>query len=217
MPLRTVTRHGAPERPGRPPCQRADRVLAAPAVTVLVLLLSILVVGFIATLGIPLEIFPRGYTGQHLHVYIPWPNAPAQQVLDDITLPLEEELSTVRGLKQVNSWSAQHGCSVFLEFKHGTPMDVAYREVRDRIQRARLRFPTDVERVFIRKEDASGIPVAVIGMAMDPGLTDPYTLLQREVIQPLERIDGVANVTWTAWRKRRSSSRSTANWPKPTA
>lgn len=164
-------------------------------ITVLVLFLSILVVGFIATLGIPLEIFPRGYTGQHLHVYIPWPNAPAQQVLDDITLPLEEELSTVRGLKQVNSWSAQHGCSVFLEFKQGTPMDVAYREVRDRIQRARLRFPADVERVFIRKEDASGIPVAVIGMAIDPGLTDRYTLLQREVIQPLERIDGVANVS----------------------
>jgi hydrophobic/amphiphilic exporter-1 (mainly G- bacteria), HAE1 family len=163
-------------------------------VTVLVILLSILVVGIIATLGIPLEIFPRGYTGQHLHVYIPWPNAPAQQVLDDITLPLEEELSTVRGLQRVNSWSAQHGCSVFLEFKHGTPMDVAYREVRDRIQRARLRFPTDVERVFIRKEDASGIPIAVIGMAMDPSLTDPYTLLQREVIQTLERIDGVANV-----------------------
>jgi len=163
-------------------------------ITVLVILLSILVVGLIATMGIPLEIFPRGYTGSHLHVYVPWPNAPTQEVLDEITLPLEEELSTVRGIQRINSWSARHGCSVYMQFKQGTDMDVAYREVRDRTQRARLLFPDDVDRVFIRKEDASGIPVAVIGMALDPSLTDTYTLLQREVIQPLERVEGVANV-----------------------
>jgi HAE1 family hydrophobic/amphiphilic exporter-1 len=163
-------------------------------ITVLVILLSILVVGIIASTGIPLEIFPRGYTGSHLHVYVPWPNAPTEEVLDEITLPLEEELSTARGIQRINSWSANHGCSVFLEFKNGTDMDVAYREVRDRTERARLLFPDDVDRVYIRKEDASGIPVAVIGMAFDPSLTDFYTLLQREVIQPIQRIDGVANV-----------------------
>ncbi|MGA1237458.1 MAG: efflux RND transporter permease subunit [Limisphaerales bacterium] len=163
-------------------------------ITVLVILLSILVVGLIATTGIPLEIFPRGYTGSHLHVYVPWPNAPTEEVLDEITLPLEEELSTARGIQRINSWSANHGCSVFLEFKNGTDMDVAYREVRDRTERARLLFPDDVDRVYIRKEDATGIPVAVIGLAFDPSLTDFYTLLQREVIQPIERIDGVANV-----------------------
>ncbi|NWF86158.1 MAG: efflux RND transporter permease subunit [Bryobacteraceae bacterium] len=164
-------------------------------ITVLVLLLSILVVGVVATIGIPLEIFPRGYTGPYLHVWVPWPNAPTQEVLDEITFPLEEELSSVRGLSRVNSFSTVNGCSVFIQFKQGTDMNVAYREVRDRVQRARVLFPEDVDRVFIGKEDASGIPVAVIGMAIDPGLTDYYTLLKREVIQPLERIDGVAKVT----------------------
>lgn len=163
-------------------------------VTVLVTLLTILVVGAVATVGIPLEIFPRGYSGSHLHIWVPWPNAPAEEVLEEITKPLEEELSTVRGLQRVNSWSAAHGSSVFLEFKQGTDMDVAYREVRDRIQRARLLFPEDVDRVYIRKEDASGIPVAVIGLAYDPSVTDSYNLIKREVLQPLERVDGVANV-----------------------
>ncbi len=163
-------------------------------ITVLVTLLTILVVGAVATVGIPLEIFPRGYSGSHLHTWVPWPNAPAEEVLEEITKPLEEELSTVRGLQRVNSWSAVHGSSVFLEFKQGTDMDVAYREVRDRIQRARLLFPEDVDRVYIRKQDASGIPVAVIGLAYDPSVTDSYNLIKREVLQPLERVDGVANV-----------------------
>src|SRR6266511_3999775 len=164
-------------------------------ITLLVFLMSIVVVGIIATVGIPVELFPRGFTSQSLFIWVPWQNAPTQEVLDKITLPLEEEVSTVRGLDSLNSISSLGGARVFVRFKQGTDMDVAYREVRDRVQRARLHFPDDVDRVFIRKHDASGIPVCVIGLAMDPNLTDPYNLIKREVLQRLERIDGVANVT----------------------
>ncbi len=160
----------------------------------LVLLVALVVVGAIATLGIPLELFPRGFTGQHLMVFVPWQNAPSQEVLDKITLPLEEELSTVRGLDGLNTFSTLGRAMAFLRFKQGTDMDVAYREVRDRVQRARAFFPDDADRVFLRKEDASGIPVVVIGLAIDPSLTDPYTLVKREIIQRLERIDGVASI-----------------------
>lgn len=163
-------------------------------VTMLVLFVTILVVGFIATLGIPLELVPRGFTSQSLFVFVPWPNAPAQEVLDKITLPLEEELSTVRGLDQVNSFSFAAGSRVFIRFKQGTDMKVAYREVRDRLERARALFPEDVERTFIFKEDSSGIPVAAIGLAIDPSLTDHYTLIEKEILDRLRRIDGVAKV-----------------------
>lgn len=163
-------------------------------VTVLVFLLSIIVVGIVATTGIPLELFPRGYTGQNLRVFVPWQDAPVQEVLHKITLPLEEELGTVRGLDGLNSFSSKGSAGLFLRFKRGTDMDVAYREVRDRVERARLLFPSDVDRVFIRKEDASGIPVAVIGFAIDPGMTDAHTLIKKTITQRLERIDGVASV-----------------------
>lgn len=163
-------------------------------ITVLVAFLSILVVGVVAMLGIPLEIFPRGYTGQNLMVFVPWFNAPSQEVLEKITYPMEEELSTVRGLNNLNSFTRTGGCNVFLNFKQGTDMDVAYREVRDRVQRARALLPDDADRVYLRKEEASGIPVAVIGVVIDPDLIDYYDLLKREIIQPLERLDGVARV-----------------------
>jgi hydrophobic/amphiphilic exporter-1 (mainly G- bacteria), HAE1 family len=164
-------------------------------ITVLVLLLSIVVVGVVATVGIPVELFPRGFTSQSLSVFVPWQNAPTPEVLDKITLPLEEELSTVHGLDRLNSFSTLGFSRVFMRFKQGTDMDVAYREVRDRTQRARLQFPEDVDRVFIRKDDASGIPVCVIGFALDPSIADRYNLIKYEVIKRLERIDGVAHVT----------------------
>lgn len=187
--------------PAPPPPDRAEELASALTrgalrrrIAVLVCLMSIIVVGVVATVGIPLELFPRGYTGQNLRVFVPWQDAPVEEVLQKITLPLEEELSTVRGIDGLNSFSSKGSSGAFLRFKRGTDMDVAYREVRDRVQRARLLFPSDADRVFIRKEDASGIPVAVIGFAIDPGLTDYYTLIKKQIVQRLERIDGVANV-----------------------
>jgi HAE1 family hydrophobic/amphiphilic exporter-1 len=163
-------------------------------VTVFVLVLTIVVMGIIAAIGLPMELFPRGYETKFLSVYVPWSNAPAEETLEKITKPMEEELSTVKHLNTINSWSSQNGANAFLSFKSKTDIAVAYREVRDRMERARLRFPDDVERYFIQKHDPSGIPVAVLGVAIDPSMADYYNLVEKKIILPISRIDGVAKV-----------------------
>ncbi|MEE8385286.1 MAG: efflux RND transporter permease subunit, partial [Dehalococcoidia bacterium] len=163
-------------------------------ITVLVLFVTVLVVGAVAATGIPLELIPKGFDSPFLGVYIPYRETPAQEVQEKITIPLEEELSSLKGLEGINSFSWVNGSRVWLSFKQGTDMDVAYREVRDRVERARAFFPDDVERIYYRKHDESGIPVAMIGLAVDPDIKDSYNLIQQEIIKPLQRIDGVASV-----------------------
>ncbi len=164
-------------------------------VTVLVIFLSMLVIGLVAAKRIPAELMPRGFEEDFLRVQAPWPDAPAREVMEKITEPLEEELGTIRGLRKLNSYSSRGSSSLFLSFKQGTDMDVAYREVRDRIERARRLFPDDVEKVYIHKFDTADIPIMVFGVAIDASITDAYDLIQQEVILPLSRIDGVANIT----------------------
>lgn len=161
---------------------------------VLVILMTVLVVGFVALRGIPLELFPRGFEGSAIQVFAPWPESVTEEVMQKVTLPLEEELSTVRGLETMTTFTGAGNSSAFMIFKQGADMDVAYREVRDRVQRAKTRLPEDIDQVFISKEDASGIPVMVIGLAIDPTLADHYNLIQDEVVMPLSRIEGVATV-----------------------
>jgi HAE1 family hydrophobic/amphiphilic exporter-1 len=163
-------------------------------VSVLVLLASLVVVGWVATLGIPLEIFPAGFSPPFLGVSVPWRDAPPEEVLEKILIPLEDELATVRGLDTMYSRAWTGNGRIFITFKSGTDMDVAYREVRDRIERARGQLPDDADRIFIRKEDTSAIPVFVLGLAINPELGDPYQLIQREIVMRLERLDGVASV-----------------------
>jgi hydrophobic/amphiphilic exporter-1 (mainly G- bacteria), HAE1 family len=163
-------------------------------VGVLVLLASLVVVGVVATVGIPLELIPSGFSPPFLGVNVPWADAPAEDVLEKVVKPLEEELGTVRGVDRLRSFATTGYGRVFMSFKSGTDMDVAYREVRDRVERARARLPEDADRVYIRKDDQSGIPVFVMGLAVDPDLVDPYNLVQNEVVMRIERIDGVASV-----------------------
>jgi len=180
--------------PRHPPEEALPRFSLGRPVTVAVLVASVVVVGIVAALGIPLELIPSGFTNPFLVVRVPWRDAPAREVLDKIVVPLEDELSTVRGLDTMRSVAVTGFARVFLQFKPGTDMDVAYREVRDRVQRARARLPDDADRVYIRKEDESGIPVFVLGLAIDPGLLDPYDLIQNTIMLHLERLDGVASV-----------------------
>ena len=163
-------------------------------ITVLVLLATALVVGVIATLGIPLELLPRGFTEPSLTVRAVWADSPSNEMLDKVTLPLEEELSTIPGLTNLFSFATTGFTRCHMTFKLGTDMNVAYREVRDRVERAKARLPDEVDRVMIHKFDSASFPVYGLGLAMDPQLTGAYDLIQNEVILPLQRIDGVASI-----------------------
>ncbi len=55
-------------------------------ITVLVMFLTILVVGAVATTGIPLELLPGGFEAQQLGVYIPYRNTPAPALLPQLSI-----------------------------------------------------------------------------------------------------------------------------------
>ncbi|MEM9556253.1 MAG: efflux RND transporter permease subunit [Acidobacteriota bacterium] len=163
-------------------------------VTVAVLLATVLVVGVIATLGTPLELLPRGFEDSMLGVQGTWRQAPAQEMLDKVALPLEEELATVPGVENLYTFAATGFTRVRVSFKSGADTDVAYREVRDRVERAKARMPEEVDRVVIQKADDSQIPVFAFGIVADPQILDAYNLIQTQIVLPLQRIDGVAAV-----------------------
>ena len=163
-------------------------------VTVLVLFLTLMVIGAVATLGIPAELMPSGFEFPFLAVRVPYPDAPPTEVLEKVVQPLENELSTIRGLDTLITYSFHGSARAFLKLKQGTDVDIAYREIRDRIERARVHFPDEIDEVLIQKHNTSDVPVMVLGVAVDGSVTDPYNLIQDAIIKPLSRVEGVAQV-----------------------
>ena len=79
-------------------------------------------------------------------------------------------------------------------------MDVAYREVRDRMERASLRFPDGVDDYRIYKYGGSSSSVCRMSVRYTDD-TDLYNNVEKHIVRPLQRIDGVADVNVRIYRK----------------
>jgi len=169
-------------------------------VTVLALFLTILAVGMIAVSRLPLEKYPRGWEGHHIRIRTGWSSGVPQEAMEKIGLPMEEELSTVRGIQSMSSRSSRSAAEVRLQFKRGTDMDVAYREVRDRMERASLRFPEGVDDYRIYKYGGVSSTVCRMSVRYNDD-ADLYTNIEKHIMRPLQRIDGVADVNVRIHRK----------------
>jgi multidrug efflux pump len=86
------------------------------------------------------------------------PGANAQVVETAVTDVLEEELSTIQGLRTLSSASAEENSQITLEFTLDRPVDVAAQDVRDKVSRVRGRLPVDVLEPVIAKQSADAQP-----------------------------------------------------------
>ncbi|SDU38896.1 Multidrug efflux pump subunit AcrB [Pseudomonas pohangensis] len=108
-----------------------------------VLMLLAFLLGGIGLLRMNVQFFPS-FNLDVISVRVLWSGAPAEDVEAGITLPLEEKLKTVDGLKKMTSTSAQGVASIMLELQDGTEPLQALDQVRQRVDEFR-NLPRDAE------------------------------------------------------------------------
>ena len=86
------------------------------------------------------------------------PGANPQVVESAVTDILEEELSTVEGLRTLTSSSAEGFSNITLEFNLERPVEAAAQDVRDKVSRIRGRLPEDVREPVVAKQEADAQP-----------------------------------------------------------
>jgi multidrug efflux pump len=86
------------------------------------------------------------------------PGANPQVVESAVTDILEEELSTVEGLRTLTSSSAEGFSNITLEFNLERGVEAAAQDVRDKVARIRGRLPEDVREPVVAKQEADAQP-----------------------------------------------------------
>jgi multidrug efflux pump len=130
-----------------------------------------------------------------------------------VTDILEEELSTIPGLRTLTSSSVEQFSNVTLEFTLDRDLETAAQDVRDKVNRVRGRLPQDIEEPVVTKQDADAQPFFWLALS-----GDNYDLLQlsdvadREVKTRLQSLSGVGRAQ--IFGERRYSMRI---WLSPTA
>ena len=101
------------------------------------------------------------------------PGANPQVVESAITDVLEEELSTVAGLRTLTSSSSEQFSNITLEFTLERNVEDAAQDVRDKVSRVRGRLPQDIEEPVIAKQEADAQPFFWLALK-----GENYSLLQ---------------------------------------
>jgi multidrug efflux pump len=112
-----------------------------------------------------------------------------------VTDLLEEELSTVPGLRTLTSSSSEQSSNITLEFTLDRDVEGATQDARDAVARVRGRLPRDIDEPVVEKQDADASPFMSLALA-----GEGYTMMQmsdiadRIVKTRLQTIPGVARV-----------------------
>ena len=163
-------------------------------VTVVMSLVALLVVGYIAYTRIPLTLFPGGFDYPRLFAWANYPNAGAVEVEQKVVHHLEEAVAQVSQVKRIRSNAYNGGGNVQVEFQKGTDLQLAFAEMKDRLDRVMPELPDEIEQLWVRRWDQNDIPIMEGVITFGSQYADPRQLIDTYVEPALRRVDGVGNI-----------------------
>ncbi len=163
-------------------------------VTTVMFFVSLFVIGLIAAFRLPLEAFPE-VSPPFIFVQLPYTGSTPEEVERTVLRPAEEALSTMPGIKRMESQANAEGARIFIQFSDwDRDVAIAASEARERLDAIRDDLPEDMQRYFVFKFSTTDEPVLRVRLASATDLTGAYDMIEREFKRRIERIPGVARV-----------------------
>lgn len=160
-------------------------------VTMGMIVVGVLVLGWVSLTRLPLEYMPAT-SFSHIRVQAPYASSSPEEMERRIVRPLEDSLGTIQGIETLSARASADEASVSLEFEDGTDMDLAAVEVRDRVDRVRHLLPDDLRQIRLRRWQTQDWPVISFHITA-PWPRDQLQHFIEQVMQRrLERLEGVA-------------------------
>lgn len=162
----------------------------------------LLTLGFMGLKKLPVDLFPN-VTFPIVSVQTIYPGAGPEEVETLISKVLEEEVSTVPGIKSIRSINVEGGSTVVVEFVLSTDIKYAEQQVRDKVSTARNKLPDDLlEDPVIRRIDPADQPIMVLSLQADVDEAKLYDIADDIVKPKIEQADQVGLVQIYGGRKR---------------
>ena len=166
-----------------------------PIAVVAAVLMAVLF-GYVALLGIPIQLAPD-VTKPVISITTNWPGAAPAEIEREIVNEQEEVMKGLEGLERIESKSEDGQATLTLEFAVGTNMDRALLFVANRLQRVSS-YPPEASEPTISASGADDNAIAWFVITRAPGNEQPiasFGRLAEDTIQDrLQRVSGVARV-----------------------
>ena len=133
-------------------------------VSVMVLLVIVSIMGLLSYVNIPKEAEPD-ITIPNVIVITTYPGVSPEDMESLVTQKLEDELTDLSNVKQMNSTTSEGYSSVNIEFNTGINMDEALQKVREKVDMAKPKLPSAAEDPIVQEINISEFPIMQVNLA----------------------------------------------------
>ena len=130
---------------------------------ILALIILSVAAGLIAYVALPKEGAPN-IDIPAIFVSVSYPGVSAGDAEKLLVKPLEQELKSLEGLKEIRSTAAEGYAGIALEFEFGFPKDKILIDVREKVDKAKVSFPSDTNEPSVTELNTSQFPVLVVAI-----------------------------------------------------
>ncbi|MEO8313519.1 MAG: efflux RND transporter permease subunit [Pseudomonadota bacterium] len=129
-------------------------------------------------------------------VNVGYAGVPPSQMETEVTRKVEDAISTIVGIENINSTITTGSSQTFIEFQFGSDLSQAMDDVRDAISRIRPDLPLDATEPFIARNTTAGNAVLTFAVASD-SMTDTELswFVDLNVMREISGVDGVGAVS----------------------
>jgi HAE1 family hydrophobic/amphiphilic exporter-1 len=160
------------------------------------------VMGWLSFQKMPVDLFPD-VTFPIVMVQTQYSGAGPAEVEILVSKVIEEEMSTLPGIKTISSINNEGFSTVVAEFTLETDVKYAEQQVRDRVGSAKPKLPDDVKDSVIRRLDPADQPIVILSLAADNmSAAKLYDLANLDIKPKIEQVSQVGLVEITGGRKR---------------
>jgi multidrug efflux pump subunit AcrB len=170
--------------------------LKRPVTTVLVVI-CLIVFGLSSVLSSKLELFPE-MNYPILTISTIYQGASPEDVNDLIGKPIENEVGTLSGIKNIQSTSKENVSIIMLQYEYGTNMDKAYSDLKKKMDNIKL--PDDVKTPTIMELDISAMPVMSLAVN-DTTQENLYNYVKADIVPEFEKISSIASIDTNGGRE----------------
>lgn len=158
-------------------------------ISVLVLVLLVAIMGIQSYINIPKESAPD-ITIPNIMVITTYPGVSPEDMESLITRKLEDELSGISDIKEMNSTSAEGYSNINMEFASDVDINDALQKVREKVDLAKPELPSEAEDPIIEEINISEFPI------MQVNVSGQYSLVQlKEIAEDIQdRIETIPSV-----------------------
>jgi multidrug efflux pump len=148
--------------------------------------------GLFAYMGLPRESNPD-IPVPFIAITVPYPGVSPEDAERLLVRPMERELQSMEGLKQMNAYASQNAATILLEFEVNFKKDKVLQDVRAKVDLARGYFPPDAKEPIIEENNVNDDPV--LGVMLSGNA--PERALYQTARNLQDRIEGLPGVLRT--------------------